>query len=214
MQYPVEATIISIAISSNVLVLGLSGNLIIIVDLMRPDNTMKIQINRKPIEMTIYKIFLDPSGRHLIVSSEQGESWYHFHGWKRFKLLKSFGRIVVRCIAWNAFHPLTSSYSTSSGEMLIGATDGLLYESLLDAEDDIFKSQERYLRTVYSLPDYQAITGVSFQQYTSSDPGTLLILVTTNSRIYRFSGYLERRTTDGYIHFSSFFEKFKDNTPS
>lgn len=202
------------AVCSNILALGLAGNLIVIIDLARPEQSQKIQISRKPTEMTIYKIFLDPSGRHLIVSSEQGENWYYFRGWKRFKLLKNFSRIVIQCIAWNSPRLLSSPHSTSSGEMLIGATNGLLYEALLEAEDDFFKSQERYLHSVYNLPEHQAITGVSFEQYTAVDPGRLLVLMTTSSRIYQFSGYLERRPGDGLMLFSSFFEKYRDASPS
>ncbi|KAF9896039.1 hypothetical protein BX616_008260, partial [Lobosporangium transversale] len=46
-----------------------------------------IEIPRKPSEGKIYKIFFDPTGRHLIITTETGDNYYLFAKWKKAKLL-------------------------------------------------------------------------------------------------------------------------------
>lgn len=174
---------------------------------------MKLQIPRKTSELSIYKIFLDPSGRHLIVTSKQGENWYLYRGWRRLKQLKSF-KMVIESVAWNKAALLSSTHSTSSREFLIGARNGTVYEALLDAEDDFFKSQERYIQPVFSLPERHAITGLKFDFYPPSDPKKVVVVLTTASRIYQFVGSHDRRADDRSRVFQPLFERYKDTAPS
>lgn len=175
--------------------MGCSNNLVIVIELSRPEQVIKLPIQRKPSEMTLHKLFLDPSGRHLIVTSMQGENWYLFRGWKKFKQLKSF-KMVIESIAWNKSGLLSSSNSTSSREFLVGSSNGTVYEALLDAEEDFFKSQERYVTPVFTHPEHHPITGIHFQLLPPQDPRQVLVLITTHSRIYQFRGNLERRGED------------------
>ena len=102
-QFALPAPLVSLAVSSDTLAMGLSnGNavLVVLIELSRPEQVIKVQIQRKPSEMTLYKVFLDPSGRHLIVTSTQGENWYLYKGWKKFRQLKNF-KMVIESIAWN-----------------------------------------------------------------------------------------------------------------
>ena len=145
--------------------MGLSNSsmiLIVMIELSHPEQVIKISIQRKPSEMTLYKVFLDPSGRHLIVTSTQGENWYMYRGWKKFKQLKNF-KMVIESIAWNKAALLSSSNFTSTKEILVGGRNGTVYEALLDAEEDFFKSQERYIYPVFTLPERQPVTGLYFQ---------------------------------------------------
>ncbi|TDL28590.1 DigA protein [Rickenella mellea] len=211
-QVAIEAPLISMAVSSDVLFMGLANNVITMIELARPETIIRLPINRKPTEMTLYKMFLDPSGRHLIITSTQGENWYLYRGWKRLKQLKSF-KMVIESIAWNKPSLLSSSHSTSSREFLIGARNGTVYEALLDAEDDFFKSQDRYLQPVFSLPERQPVTGIKFTFYPPSDPQRAVIILTTVSRIYQFVGNLDRKTDDGSRVFLPIFAKYRDTAP-
>lgn len=38
-------------------------------------------------EGKIYKMFLDPTGRHLIITTESGDNYYLYAKWKKAKLL-------------------------------------------------------------------------------------------------------------------------------
>ena len=213
MQYAIPAPLVSLAAASDVLCMGLSTNLIIIIELSRPDQVTKLNIQRKTTEMTLYKLFLDPSGRHLIVTSTQGENWYLYRGWKRFKQLKNF-KMVIESIAWNKAALLSSSNSTSSREFLVGGRNGTVHEALLDAEEDFFKSQERYIYPVFTLPERQPVTGLQFQYLSSSsDSKQAIVAITTPTRIYQFYGPVNRRGDDSNRVFSPLFAKYRETPP-
>jgi len=197
--------------------MGLSNNFILLIELSHPEQVARVPIQRKSSDFSIYKIFLDPSGRHIIVTSTQGENWYLFRGWKKPKQLKTF-KMVIECIAWNKPALLSSSHTTSTKEMLIGARNGTIYEAVLDAEEDFFKSQERYCQPVFSLPEKPPITGIKFDFFPPSDAKKALVIVTTASRIYQFVGTPDRRSEEGGREsarvFAGLFSSYKDMAPS
>lgn len=88
----------------------------------------------------VHKLFLDPSGRHVLVSTPSGDNYYFFAGWegtaKRARLLSKLRGIVVNAVAWNS--PLSQSTSsnaqttTSTKEILLGDLNGNIYECVLD----------------------------------------------------------------------------------
>lgn len=214
-DFPLPAPLVSMVVSSDVIAMGLATNMLVLIfmDASRSEQVVQVQIPRKPTEMTLHKVFLDPSGRHLIITSTQGENWYLFRGWKKPRQLKSY-KMVIESIAWHRGALLTSSRSTSTREMLIGARNGTIYEAILDAEEDFFKSQERYLQAVFSLPERQPITGISFDFYPASDPRKALVVATTPSRIYQFVGAPDRKIEDGSKIFAGFFAAYREAAPS
>lgn len=166
--------------------------------------------------MSIHKIFLDPSGRHLLITSQQGENWYLSRGWKKPKLLKSF-KMVVESVAWNKPALLSSAHSTSSREILIGSSNGAIYEALLDASEDLFKSHDRYCQVVYLIPEKPRITGIKFDFFPYPDPKKALVVATTFSRIYQFVGAPDRRpeeSKDSGRVFTNIFAAYRDTAPS
>lgn len=213
-QYTLPAPLVSLVVSSDILAMGLASNTVILIELTHEEQVVQIQIpGRKPPDMTLYKIFLDPSGRHLIITSTQGENWYLFRGWKKPKLLKSF-KMVIESVAWNKAALLSSSHSTSTREILIGARNGAIYEGVIDAEEDFFKTADRYLQSVFSLPERPPITGIKFDFFPPSDGKKALVVVTTPSRIYQFVGAPNRRSEEGGRVFTALFAAYKDTPPS
>jgi hypothetical protein len=212
-QYPLSAPLVSLVVASDFLAMGLSSNVIELIELAHPDQVTKIPIPRKPSEFSIYKLFLDPSGRHLVITSLEGENWYLYHGWRKPKQLKTF-KMVIESVAWNKAALLSSSHLTSTREILIGARNGTIYEAVLDAEEDFFKSQERYLSAVFTLPERQPITGINFDFFPSIDPKKTLIVAITTSRIYQFSGTLPRRPDEGGRVFGMIFAAYREAAPS
>ena len=75
--------------------MGLASNVIEILELSHAEQITRIQIPRKPSDVTIYKLFLDPSGRHLIITSTLGENWYLYRTWKKPRQLKGFKMVVT-----------------------------------------------------------------------------------------------------------------------
>ncbi|KAH9985393.1 Pep3/Vps18/deep orange family-domain-containing protein [Russula compacta] len=211
-QYTLPAPLVSLVVASDVLAMGLSSNVIVLIELAHSEQVLKIPIPRKPSEFSIYKLFIDPSGRHLVITSLEGENWYLFRSWKKPKQLKTF-KMVIESIAWNKAALLSSSHLTSTREVLIGARNGAIYEAVLDAEEDFFKSQERYLSVVFTLPERQPITGINFDFFPSIDPKKALIVVITTSRIYQFTGMLPRRPDEGGRVFGMIFAGYREAAP-
>lgn len=183
-------------VASDILVIALSSNVLLIVELAHSETVYKIPIPRKASDMTIYQLFLDPSGRHIIITSLQGENWYLFRTSKKPRQLKSL-RMVIESIAWNTAALLSATNPTSTREMLIGSRDGVIYEAVLSAEEDFFKSQERYMQKVFTLPERQPVTGLKYNFFPPSDPRKVLVVVSTPSRIYQFVGAPDRRAEEG-----------------
>lgn len=194
------------------LAMGLVSNTIVLIELSRADQVVKISIPRKPTEMLIYKLFMDPSGKHIIITSEQAENWYLHRSWKKPRQLKGF-KMVIESIAWNKAALLSSTHSTSTREILIGSRSGTIFEAVLDAEEDFFKSHERYMQPVFSLPERHPITGIKFD-YFPSDSKQVLVLVTTPTRIYQFSGAVDKKADDTGRVFSSLFTAYRETAPS
>ncbi|KAN0100510.1 Pep3/Vps18/deep orange family domain containing protein [Tylopilus felleus] len=212
-QYTLPAPLVSLAVSSDVLAMALSSNLIVLIELSHAEQVLHIHIPRKPTEMSIHKIFLDPSGRHLLITSHQGENWYLYRGWKKPRPLKSFNKLVIESIAWNKATLLSSSHSLSTKEFLFGTRSGGIFEAVLDAGEDLFKSQERYLQLLFSLPEKAPVTGIKFELFPPVDQKHALVIVTTPSRIYQFTGTPDRRSDDGGRLFSSLFAIYRDMAP-
>ncbi|KAG9314254.1 hypothetical protein JVU11DRAFT_5042 [Chiua virens] len=212
-QYTLPAPLVSLAVSSDVLAMALSSNLIILIELSHAEQVLQIPIPRKPTEMSIYKIFLDPSGRHLIITSYQGENWYLYRGWKKPKQLKSFNKSVIESVAWNKPALLSSSHSLSTKEFLFGTRGGGIFEAVLDAGEDLFKSQERYLQLLFSLPEKAPVTGIKFELIPQPEQRNALVIATTPSRIYQFTGTPDRRSDDGGRLFFSMFAVYRETAP-
>lgn len=163
-QYPLSSDLLALACSDNVLVLVVAGPAasspprIVRIDLAVPDNERTVEIfNANATNATnagstatatrtasssvaIYKLFLDPSGRHVLVSTSSGDNYYFFSGWesiaKRARLLPKLRAIVINAVGWNS--PLSQSTSqnaqntTSTKEILLGDLRGNIYECVLD----------------------------------------------------------------------------------
>jgi vacuolar protein sorting-associated protein 18 len=196
------------------LVVAFANNQFFILALSQTRNIDKYELPRKRSEFSMNKMFLDPTGRHLILNSLQGETFYLFRGSsKPPKLLKKFSsyKLVIQSIAWSRHHLFSNLSAPSTGEFLIGTQSGAILEACLDAEEDFFKSQERFLRKVFTLPDGQAVTGIFFEYFPPSDLRKCWLIITTASRLYQLTGLPERRSGDEI--FGPIFAKYKDRAP-
>lgn len=185
------------------LAIGLSSNTIILIELAHSTQVTRIPLPPKPQDFTLYKLFMDPSGKHIIITSIQGENWYLYRSWKKPRQLKSF-KMVIESIAWNKAALLSSTRPTSTREILIGARNGDIYEAMLDAEEDFFRSQERYMQRLFTVPERQPVTGLKYDFYQTPEGLKALVVASTPSRFYQFSGTPERRSEEGKI-FTNFF---------
>lgn len=99
-------------------------------------------------------MFLDPSASHLIISTTLGENFYLHSQSKQPKALGRLKGISIESIAWNPSQP-----TASTREILIGATDGHVYEIYIEPASEFYRREERYCTQVWKIPD-GAVTGL------------------------------------------------------
>lgn len=204
------------AVSSNIIILALANNSLRQLNLRQPDAiaTISLSTKKSATELTIYRVFLDPTGKHTIITTEQGDNFYCYDGWPKARQLAKW-RMVIETVAWNSSKPSTSK-TPSTREIVLGARNGTIYETVLDAHDDFFKSQDRYLQTLLTLPEKQPVHGIITETFSSPDAKTrrAAILVTTPTRLYQFTGLLDKKGDDGGKVFDSLFEPYRSTAPS
>lgn len=212
-QYTPPAQITNLAVSNNILIMCFNNNNLHRIDMAMQDYIGELALGKKPQEATVHKMFLDPSGKHLLVTTTQGDNYYLFEGWKKAKQL---GRIkmIIESVAWNEekLSPLstTSQPGNSTHELLLGGRNGTIYEALISPAEEFFKSPDRYVQAVYTLPDKQAVSGIRFERL-QDDLSHAVVVVATSSRLYQFTGPIgSKADTDGSRVFEGLFASYRD----
>lgn len=89
-QFQLPANLVDMAVSNNILIVALESYRLLRVDLDNPLEVEEIEISRKSSDGKISKIFFDPTGRHLIITTDRGENYYLFEKWRKTKPLPKF----------------------------------------------------------------------------------------------------------------------------
>lgn len=150
----------------------------------------------------IQRTFLDPTGTHLLISTTMGENYSLNYQSTKSKALGRLKGLHITSVAWNPNHP-----TRSTGEILLGTSNGAIYETYLEPSDEYFKREDRYLRQVWKSPNEEAIKGlhVSF----GKDSATRKIIATTDAgRIYFWQGKITAHSSpDAIPVYPKFFER-------
>ncbi|KAJ1802442.1 tethering complex subunit, partial [Coemansia sp. RSA 2599] len=158
-QFQVPNKIISLAVSNDVLVLIIEGAKVLRIKLQEAHNILEVDIPINPASLRACNVFLDPTGRHLLLSTPQGENFYHFEGWDQMKPLAKFKSMEVTAIAWNGTAWLTGKSSTKT--VLFGTHDGKIYETELRPGNDAkSKRCDIPAKLVAELPVRERVTGM------------------------------------------------------
>ncbi|KAM3584072.1 tethering complex subunit [Umbelopsis sp. WA50703] len=184
-QLAVSAPIVVVTVSNDTLVLILETFQILRIDLQKEDQIEYIDIPRKPTDGLVTDAFFDPTGRHLIITTDRGENYYLYQKWQKCKPLKHLKGHVITSIAWNKQATLADP---STREILIGTKNGQIHEACLEPSDDLFRREEKPLRFLYAINEPTSpISGLHFEQF----PGNsrkYFIIAATPTRIYEFVG--------------------------
>jgi hypothetical protein len=217
-QYTPPAQITNLAVSNNILIMCFNNNNFHRIDMAMQDYIGELSLGKKPQEATVHKIFLDPSGKHLLITTTQGENYYLFEGWKKAKQLGRL-KMIIESVAWNeeklSPHSAASSQSgTSTHEILLGGRNGTIYEALISPAEEFFKSPDRYVQAVYTLPDKQSVFGIKFERL-RDDPSRAVVVIATASRLHQLTGPIgSKADSDGSRVFEGLFASYKDAPPS
>lgn len=135
-------------------------------------------------------MFLDPSASHLIITTTLGENFYLHTQSRQPKVLARLKGVSIESIAWNPSLP-----TASTREILVGASDGNLYEVYIEPTNEFYRSQDKYLKAVYKCRE-GPLTGL----WVDLIPGrsdVRRIMVATPTKLLHFVGSIGRHGTEG-----------------
>ncbi|KAJ9417343.1 Pep3/Vps18/deep orange family-domain-containing protein [Fusarium oxysporum] len=159
LQFSVAADFVAAQVANNVIVLALSNGRILRIDLERPEDIDDIDLPKKPSEIgMIRRMFLDPTASHLIS-----------------KHPRPLGRL--RGV----------SIETSTREILIGASDGNIYEAFIETSKEFYKKEVKHLKNLHKLPD-GPITGLWVDNLQNNKSDLRRVVIATQTRLFHLVG--------------------------
>jgi len=135
-------------------------------------------------------MFLDPSASHLIISTTLGENFYLHSQSKQPKALSRLKGVSIESVAWNPSQP-----TASTREILVGATDGNVYEVYIEPASEFYRREERYSTQVWKIPD-GPVTGL-WADTIPGRPDLRRVMVASHFRLCHWIGKTGGRGREG-----------------
>eukprot|EP00057_Strongylocentrotus_purpuratus_P024183 XP_011678657.1 PREDICTED: LOW QUALITY PROTEIN: vacuolar protein sorting-associated protein 18 homolog [Strongylocentrotus purpuratus] len=199
-------------VNNNILIIAMKDHSILRIDREHPEQPDEVKVGDDPV----HRLFLDPTGRHLLISTEAQEVFYLSRNSKKCKNLAKFKGHLIDSVGWNK----SNTSDTSTSEILLGTSQGLIYEAEIQAgEDSRFfqQSLDQYFKQVFSLGKEGTVpvTGIEVERIPATKAGEVarfFVMATTPGRLYQFVGTVPSQA-DTPI-FLNVFQKYEDITPS
>lgn len=204
-QFSLPNALLGLQVNSNVLVMAVHPLSLILLDLSRPADLVHVDLP-KPTSSSqtaaIRGIWGDPSGRHLLVATQGGDSFYlstaNLASTQPRKPRPLRLRHPIACVAWS---PNTTGTTV---DCLLGSSTGAISTLTLPPSEDMFninlkslpgsRAYERDHSIVLTLPDSAAVTGLEFGFWEASASGTssaarqAWIVATSRDRMWEMHG--------------------------
>lgn len=190
--YPITHLIVN----NNHLVLAMSNKTLIRIDLLVPHEIEEIDLSKYAPQAKLYKIFLDPTGHHMIISIVSGDNVTPidvlYLPWKgtKPKVSSKLKGMLISAVGWN---PKNTSDSYT-GQILVGTTKGQIYELEMTSDEKFLQSgHERNLRQIYDLTQNEVTYIITDLEIVSSpsDEFLFLIFCNTSTRLFQFLGFIK-----------------------
>ncbi|KAF6839767.1 pep3 vps18 deep orange family protein [Colletotrichum plurivorum] len=199
LQFSVAADFVAAQVANNVLVLALSNGRILRIDLNKPEDIDDIDLPKKPAEIgVIRRMFLDPTASHLIICTALGENYYLHSQHKHPRALARLRGVSIESVAWNPSLP-----TASTREILLGASDGNIYEAFIETTSEFYKKDIK-LKNLHKLPD-GPITGL-WADTIHGRADTRRVLISTQSRLFHLAGKVGSGHDSGGSIYTKLFE--------
>ncbi|KAI1492124.1 Pep3/Vps18/deep orange family-domain-containing protein [Biscogniauxia mediterranea] len=191
LQFSIAADFVAAQVANNVLVLALSNGRILRIDLNRPEDIDDIDLPKRVSEVgVIRRMFLDPTASHLLICTSLGENYYLHTQSRQPRPLSRLRGVSVESVAWNPSLP-----TATTREILIGASDGNIYETFIETSTEFYRKEEKYLKALHKLPD-GAITGLWVDSM-GGKTDVRRVLISTGSRLFHLVGKVGRSGHEG-----------------
>ena len=183
-----------LVVSNNNIVMAMANKTLIRIDREagggRPE---EIDLTKTVSGVKISSLFLDPTGRHLLIACKptdvegSPELYYLPKSWSKPRPCTKFKGTLVTSVGWN----YNNTEKNTTGTILAGSALGLIIETELSSDDTFFsQSIERLYKQVFDIGKGQhtPVTGLQVQAV----PGTskYLVMATTTTRLYQFQGHV------------------------
>lgn len=156
-------------------------------------------LGNKLHQARINRIFLDPTGRFILISlayATDGQPLDNLLYVKRFQTLPRLKNYLISAVAWNYPKADNESDINSTGTILLGTTKGIILQAEFVHGDEgkffpLTSGSRQYVKEVFDVgSELGAITGLEYHQIPSNSPNekSFIIFIATNSRLYRMIG--------------------------
>ncbi|XXH05106.1 tethering complex subunit [Hypoxylon texense] len=191
LQFSIAADFVAAQVANNVLVLALSSGRILRIDLNRPEDIDDIDLPKRVSEVgVIRRLFLDPTASHLLICTSLGENYYLHTQSRQPRPLSRLRGVPIESIAWNPSLP-----TATTREILVGASDGNIYETFIETSTEFYRKEEKYLKALNKLPD-GPITGLWVDNM-GGKTDVRRVVISTQSRIFHLAGKIGRSGHEG-----------------
>ncbi|KAG5985382.1 hypothetical protein E4U55_003610 [Claviceps digitariae] len=186
MNFSVAAEFVAAQVANNVMILALSNGRILRIDLKRPQDIDDIDLPKRASETgVIRRMFLDPTASHLLICTALGENYYLHSQSRQPRPLSQLRGVSIESVAWNPSLP-----TASTREILLGATDGNIYEAFIETSTEFYKREVKHLKNLHKLPD-GPITGLWVDDL-KGKADVRRIMIGTQSRLFHLAGKIGR----------------------
>ncbi|KAI9293383.1 hypothetical protein K502DRAFT_293809 [Neoconidiobolus thromboides FSU 785] len=181
-QFELPDKLIHFSVANNQLVLLLRNKHFLIVDLLMADDILSIQL---PNEAgTPHKIFIDVTGQHIFISTLDMKFFYYNKRLPKIQIIHKLNGYLVESIA---FDKSINENSISTGYILVGCKDGNIFELVIEAKEESFKTQDKRIKNIYKFKEEVAICSIYYQAF-PTDPYQYFVMVTSNDKLFQFIG--------------------------
>lgn len=141
-----------------------------------------IDLPKRPSEVgVIRRLFLDPTASHLLICTAQGENYYLHSQSKQPRALGRLRGVTIESVAWNPALP-----TASTREILLGASDGNIYEVFIETSNDFYRKEVKHLKNLHKLPD-GPITGL-WADSPQGKADVRRVVIATQTRLFHLAG--------------------------
>ncbi|XP_017310953.1 vacuolar protein sorting-associated protein 18 homolog [Ictalurus punctatus] len=196
-------------VCNNQLCMSLGKDTLLRIDLGKPDQLNQIELGRKD-DGKVHKLFLDPTGSHLVISLSTSECVYLNRNTQKVRGLSRWRGHLIESVGWNKI----LGNETNTGPILVGTGQGIIFEAEISAsEGSLFNTNpDQYFRQVHSLEEDGKPAPVCCLDVERGIESKYFIIATTRKRLFQFVGKLaEGSEQQG---FSSIFAQNQDPSPS
>ncbi|XP_071479921.1 vacuolar protein sorting-associated protein 18 homolog [Diadema antillarum] len=200
------------AVNNNILIIAMRDNQLLRIDREHPDQPDEVKVG----EDRIHRLFLDPTGRHLLISTEGQEVLSLSRNSRKCRNLTKCKGHLIDSVGWNK----SNTNESSTSEILLGTSQGLIYEAEIQAGEDsrfFHQSLDQYFKQVFNLGKEGTVpvTAIEVERIPASkqnEGARIFVMATTPGRLYQFIGTVPAQAESPI--FLNVFQKYEEITPS